>query len=107
MDLLVGIVSEVMSKDVQTPNAKGSGRRGRRAIQTSSTKNAVPPPPRRRIVARRGHIATSTKCGHWYWNGRHLVPVQPIWYRTRRFGTGPDSLVLENFFWYLKNIEPG
>jgi len=52
-DLLLETESEVISEDVQTPNAKGRGRRERRAIETSSTKNVV----RRRRRAR--HAAES------------------------------------------------
>jgi len=59
------------------------------------------PPLRRHIVVRRKNIAISTKCGHWYWNGCHLVQLLAIWYGISPFGTDPVGLVQRQIFWYF------
>ena len=77
MDLLVGTESKVTSEDVQTPNAKGSGQWERRAIQTSSTENAV---RRRRRAATPPHRCPPREHHHQY-------RVRSLVWKPASFGT--------------------
>ena len=96
-DLLLETESEVTSEDVQTPNAKGRGRRERRAIETSSTKNVV----RRRRRAR--HAAESLPAAGTSPPVPNVVTgtaASAIWYGISPFGTASARLVLAQFVWY-------
>jgi hypothetical protein len=104
-DLLLETESEVTSEDVQTPNAKGRGRRERRPSKSRRPKTwsaaaAVPATQPNRCPPREHHLQ------YQMWSlvqqqapfgtaSAHLVRHQPVWYWPSSFGTESDYLVLK------------